>query len=235
MRIKYLAQGENILMLGFEPSTYNATMRYQEVEAEECLPATGDALLTVVAGIRVLRRVFEHRQHDLYGPFTCPYIQSLFNCGLKASISDTLTLDCGVAYAMTKEIKLIYTGDPSASVHDILDVLEGADYLQLEVMIDICLWQWQVTNAILKNCVKILLLVIQHSLPIYDTVLHFVYGHLPELLPGDDYIQLSKCSLLDLESVQPLSYVKGEDFLRFIFRWVKHNERQRTESTESAE
>ena len=118
-----------------------------------------------------------------------PNIQLLFICGLKASMSDTLMLDCWFAYAMTKEIKSIYTGDPSASVHDILDVHEVADYLQLEEMTDICQWQWQVTNAILKNCEKILLLVSQHNLPIYDTVLHFVNGHLPELLPGDDFVQ----------------------------------------------
>ena len=72
-------------------------------------------------------------------------------------------------------------GDPSESVADILDVLEVTDYLQLEEMIDICLWQWQVTNAILKNCEKTLLLVSQHNLPMYDTELHFVNGQLPEL------------------------------------------------------
>ena len=144
---------------------------------------------------------------------------SLLNSGLKESISDALTLECGVAYAMTKAIKLICTGNLSASVDDIQDALEIADYLQLEEMIDICLGHFQVPYLTQKNCENIWLLVSQCDLPIYDTVLHFDNGHLPELLPGDDLIQLLRSSLLDMGSDQPLSYVKGEDFYHFVFRY----------------
>ena len=66
-----------------------------------------------------------------------------------------MTLDFGVPYAMTKAIKFIYTGDITVSLDDIQDVLEVADYLQLEEMIDICLKHLEVTNLTLENCVKV--------------------------------------------------------------------------------
>ena len=65
---------------------------------------------------------------------------------------------------------------------------------------------------------QILLIAGQYNLPTYDTVLHFVNGHLPKLLPGDDLIQLSKSSILDMLSDPTLSYVKSEDFFHFIVR-----------------
>ena len=80
-----------------------------------------------------------------------------------------------------------------------------------------------------KNCERTSLLASQCNLQIYDTVHHFVIGHLPELLPGDDLDQLSISSFLGIESDKPLSYVNGVNFFRFMFRWAKHYERQRME------
>ncbi|KAL8611024.1 hypothetical protein ACOMHN_042640 [Nucella lapillus] len=155
----------------------------------------------------------------------CPYFKALynFNKNLKKTTADRVKVDFGDGEAMKAAIKYLYTGEATLTMDNVQDYLSAADYLQIADLTTQC--SQFLSNVILdtRNCAQIMLMSSLYNLNTYDDAFKYVCGHLPEVLSGNELLDLTESSILTFVMDPTLSYVRREDFFNFLVRWTERD------------
>lgn len=128
---------------------------------------------------------------------------------------------------MRTAITFLYTGTLQLKYGLIKDILEVADYLQIDDLKTACTSYLMAVDVNVHNCVHICLLASLYDLDIYDKVFDYIKGHLPEVMQQDDTLSLTAESILEMLRDKSLNYVSVSDFFVFIIKWVEHDKKNR--------
>ena len=138
----------------------------------------------------------------------------------------------GKPTAVRAAINFLYTGTIDLTYSGVRDILEVADYLQIDDLKRACTDYLSCLQVTTENCVDLSLLASLYDLDIYCKVFEFVRGHLPEVMKQPDFLSLTLESVLELLMDKSLNYVSADDFFTFIVKWVEHDEDSRKGSFE---
>lgn len=128
---------------------------------------------------------------------------------------------------MKAAVTFLYTGTIQLSYGIVKDILEVADYLQIDDLKSACTSYLMAVNINVRNCVHICLLASLYDLDIYSKVFDYIRGHLPEVMEQKDTLSLTADSVLEMLQDEALNYVSVSDFYKFIVKWVEHDKKNR--------
>ncbi|KAH3697004.1 kelch-like protein 21 [Dreissena polymorpha] len=157
----------------------------------------------------------------------CPYFQSLYNSGMCEKVQGKVHIRVGKLSAVRSAITFLYTGTIKIQYAAIRDILEVADYLQIDDLKSECTNYLMGVEVSISNCVHMCLLASQYDLDNYPRVFEYMRGHLPEVLQQPDMLILTAESVVEMIKDPTLSYVPRIDFFKFILKWVENDKEQR--------
>lgn len=158
---------------------------------------------------------------------SCPYFQSLYDSGLDEKLSGKVTLHIGKLAAIRSAISFLYVGIVEISYENVKDLLEVAEYFQINDLKQACRDYLFSVEVTVDNCVQICLLCSQYDLDIYNKTYDFLRGHLPDVMKKNDILTLTHDSVLAFITDLTLSYLPQEEFFNFLLRWVSHDLEER--------
>ncbi|KAL4236678.1 protein modification by small protein conjugation [Mactra antiquata] len=165
---------------------------------------------------------------------SCPYFESFYSSGMKRKTFDgKIHINVGKQTAVRTAITFLYTGTvqhPGLNAKDlggIEDILEVADYLQIDDLKKACTQYLLSISVNTENCVQLCLLASLYDLDNYSDLFTYLCGHLPEIMNKDDILALTAESVKELIMDKTLNYVPVLEFYSFIVRWVEHDPEKR--------
>ena len=147
--------------------------------------------------------------------------------------SGKVHISVGKQAAIRAAITFLYTGTVTLEYSSIKDILEVADYLQIDDLKQECTSYLMSVEVTVNNCVNLCLLASLYSLDIYSRVYDYIRGHLPEVMNNEDTMSLTSDSVLELLRDPTLTYVARKDFFNFIIKWIEHDRESRTKYFEA--
>lgn len=122
----------------------------------------------------------------------------------------------------------MYTGRVDITDSNIKELLQAADYLQIESLKEQCSKYLHFGPVTVKNCVGLCLLGTMYNLEyLFTRALNFLNSHLFEVLEEDEVLTLTSESLMDFLTNDSLSYVPVEKFFYFLVKWLECDPKQR--------
>lgn len=164
---------------------------------------------------------------------SCPYFQSLYNSGMTEKQAGIVHISIGKVSAVRAAITFLYTGTIQLNYGIVKDILEVADYLQIDDLKSACTSYLMAVDINIQNCVHLCLLASLYDLDIYNKVFDYIRGHLPEVMEQEDTLSLTADSVLEMLQDKSLNYVAVSDFYKFIVKWVEYDKKNRQAHFES--
>ena len=144
-------------------------------------------------------------------------------------ISEKVNISVGKVSAIKEAVRFLYNGIIEITKSTLKDLLEVADYLQIDDLKSVCTNYLNQMRICPENCLYLCLLASKYELDYYNHAIEFVKGHLPEVLQQQDALDLTSESVQDLLEDPHLTYVPRSDLFSFIVKWVEHDDKNRIE------
>lgn len=133
--------------------------------------------------------------------------------------SGKINLLIGKTPAVRVAISFLYTGEAEITYETVKDILEVADYFQINELKSCCQSYLESMTMTVENCVQMCLLCSLYNLEFYNKVFEFLRGHLPDIMQQEDALTLTSESVMSLLTDPTLSYVEQKQFYEFIIKW----------------
>ncbi|WAR18114.1 KLH11-like protein [Mya arenaria] len=156
------------------------------------------------------------------------YFESLYSSGLQEKEQGKVHIGIGKPECIKMALTYLYTGKIHLEFSKLKDILEVADYLQIDDLKADCNRYLRNTELTIKNCVPLCLLSGSYNIEFYSQALEFMRAHLPDVMDTPEAFELSPDSLLDIVSDPALSYVPRISLFNFIVKWVDLDPKERT-------
>lgn len=140
---------------------------------------------------------------------------------------DKVDISVGKMTAVRQAITFLYTGTVNINYSTLKDLLEVADYLQIDDLKTECANYLNNMSITVENCLQLCFVASLYDLDVYSQASEYVLGHLPEVLQQADTLNLTPDSVLALLRDPTLNYVSKEDFFKFIVKWVESDKENR--------
>ena len=138
-------------------------------------------------------------------------------------LSGKIRISIGKPSAVRAAISFLYNGILEVKYETVKELLEVADYFQIEDLKKACSEYLASVEVNLENCVNLSLLASLYDLDIYSKVYDYVRGHLPEVMGQEETLTLTADSIMAMLNDRALNYVSVEDFFKFIIKWVEND------------
>ena len=106
-------------------------------------------------------------------------------------ISEKVNISVGKVSAIKEAVRFLYNGIIEITKSTLKDLLEVADYLQIDDLKSVCTNYLNQMRICPENCLYLCLLASKYELDYYNHAIEFVKGHLPEVLQQQDALDLS--------------------------------------------
>ncbi|KAH3834634.1 kelch-like protein 11 isoform X2 [Dreissena polymorpha] len=161
-----------------------------------------------------------------------PFFEGLYTSGMKERQEGRVNIGIGESEAVWEILRYMYTSQISLMRSNIQDVLELADYLQLDRLRTMC-FNYLRRNVSPLTCVLHLSLATRYTADIYDELLMYFWGHIPQVLRTQDALELPLDILRKVVKKPCLSYASRAMLFQFLVRWVEHCPKERETYFES--
>ncbi|WAR23710.1 KLH11-like protein [Mya arenaria] len=151
----------------------------------------------------------------------------------QSEFCDVTLAFCGIFSAVRAAITFLYTGTITLQYCSIKEILEVADYLQIDDLKSECTNYLMNVEITINNCVNLCLMASLYDLDIYIRVYEYIRGHLPEVLEHSDTLSLTSESIIEMLKDPTLSYVSKKEFFEFVLRWIDHDKENREQYFEA--
>lgn len=152
---------------------------------------------------------------------SCPYFQSLYDSEMTEKREGKIRISVGKPTAVRAAISFLYNGILEVKYESVKELLEVADYFQIEDLKKACSDYLASVEVNLENCISLSLLASLYDLDIYGKVYDYVRGHLPEVMLQEETLSLTAESVIVLLNDRALNYVSADDYFKFIVKWVE--------------
>ena len=139
------------------------------------------------------------------------------------SVAGKIRISVGKPSAIRAAITFLYNGVVEVKYETVKDLLEVADYFQVEDLKKACSDYLASVEVNIENCINMSLLASLYDLDIYGKVYDYVRGHLPEVMQQEETLTLTSESIIGMLNDKALNYVAVEDFFKFIVKWVEYD------------
>ncbi|XP_052762185.1 kelch-like protein 18 [Mya arenaria] len=157
-----------------------------------------------------------------------PYFQSMYNSGLKERQQGEVYIGIGKPKFVKMALIYLYTGKVAIEYSTIKDLLEVADYLQIDSLKEDCSRYLRDVKLTVANCVPLCLMSSLYNIEYYSDVFNFIRAHLSDVINQQEALKMSPASVTSLLADPTLSYVPREDLFNFLFRWIQFDPENRS-------
>lgn len=167
--------------------------------------------------------------HKLVVASCSPYFKAMFNGSMSESNQDRVNLEGVQSAALTQLVEYIYTGEIEVTEENVQSLLPAANLLSLSWVRDSCCRFLQ-SQLYPSNCLGIRSFADMHSCS--DLLLastNFTEEHFPEVVKGDEFLNLSIAEVCTLISSDQLSGGSEEKVFEAVVAWVGFCQEKRKE------
>lgn len=151
------------------------------------------------------------------------YFQVMFTSGMAESFADHVEIHGIQADIFDAILDFIYTGKVEVSEDNVQQLLPASKMLQIEDIEVICC-DFLKHELDSSNCVGIYTFSDAHScLNLSKSALDFIHRNFVEVSKQDEFLQLTKTSLLEMLESEELKIESEEQVFEAAMRWVVHD------------
>ncbi|XP_052762708.1 kelch-like protein 13 [Mya arenaria] len=161
-----------------------------------------------------------------------PYFQSMYRSGLREKQQGEVHIGIGKPEFVKMALTYLYTGKIFIEYSTIKDMLEVADYLQIDSLKADCSRYIRDVELTVENCLSLCFITSLYNIEGHSEVLEFIRAHLPEVMSQPEALKMSSDLVNALLSDPTLSYVPREDLFNFLIKWIEFDPEIRTKHFE---
>ena len=125
-------------------------------------------------------------------------------------------------------IDFIYCGSININDQNVMNLLKGADDLQLEEVKDFCFEFLEANEIVLDNSLDIFKMVFEHKESIlHKKIKHYISINFSKVFKTKKYEGLSKKDLISCISIVDRLHANEESIYQAVVTWTRHNEEAR--------
>ena len=155
------------------------------------------------------------------------YFEKMFKSNMREKYERNVEVQAIEGESLKTLIDYIYSGSIVINNQNVMSLLSGADYLQLDDVKQFC-FEFMQASITPNNCLRILdAASLYRNDALKEEMRQYISAHLNEVAQSDDFKSYSKAQVIECVSTLDENIAKSSSIYRAIVGWVYHNQEER--------
>ena len=121
----------------------------------------------------------------------------------------------------------MYTNNTRLDLQTIEDVLQVANYLQIDDLAHVCVQFLRTSQLTPENCLPIYLIVKRCHFDLHENLLLYIKTHLQDIADSTQLCDISSDEMTDILANLDLCDIRQDAIIHFLSKWMSYDEEMR--------